>query len=176
MNNNVELAKALGDVLCKQGKTVTTAESCTGGGIAQTITEVGGASQWFTHGFVTYSNEAKQQLLEVSANTLEEFGAVSEQTVKEMAVGALSKANADIAVSVSGIAGPTGGSVDKPVGLVWFGIAQSTDEEVERKGDKNQHARIDVMSFKCNFTGDRSAVREQAVAVALEKLIQCLVN
>lgn len=175
MNNNVELANKLGEVLCKQGKTVTTAESCTGGGIAQAITEVGGASQWFSQGFVTYSNEAKQQALDVSVNTLDQFGAVSDKTVEEMAVGALAKADADIAVSVSGIAGPTGGTADKPVGLVWFGIAQSTDEEVKRTGKKQQRERIDVISFKCNFSGDRSAVRQQTVSVALEKLIQCLV-
>ncbi|MEM0912940.1 MAG: CinA family protein [Pseudomonadota bacterium] len=172
MDTTIALATKLGELLFEQKKTVTTAESCTGGGIAQAITEVAGASQWFNQGFVTYSNSAKHHTIKVNEETLEKYGAVSDKTVEEMAVGALSVADADIAVSVSGIAGPSGGSADKPVGLVWFGIALRTRPSTEQ----NQATALDVKSFKHVFTGGRSEVREKTVNTALEKLAQCLVN
>jgi competence/damage-inducible protein CinA C-terminal domain len=102
---------------------VATAESCTGGLIAGALTEIAGSSAVFERGFVTYSNEAKMEILGVRAETLDKFGAVSEETVRQMAEGALARSRADIAVSVSGIAGPSGGTPEKPVGLVWFGLA-----------------------------------------------------
>ncbi len=114
-----ELARELGG----RGMKLATAESCTGGGIAQALTELAGASDWFDRGFVTYSNQAKMEMLGVNATTLERQGAVSEATVLEMARGALARSPADLSVAVSGVAGPGGGSDDKPVGTVWIGWA-----------------------------------------------------
>lgn len=131
--------------------TVTCAESCTGGLLAGELTRLSGSSAWFETGFVTYSNEAKHKLLGVREETLAQYGAVSRQTVEEMAQGALKAAKADFALSVSGIAGPTGGSAEKPVGTVWFGLASA--EGVEAKCVK--------------FEGGRDEVREQAVAFAI---------
>ena len=106
-----------------RGKTVTCAESCTGGLLAAALTELPGSSAFFDRGFITYSDKAKQQVLNVNANTLRHYGAVSEETVREMALGALIATKNDFALSISGIAGPDGGSDDKPVGTVWFGFA-----------------------------------------------------
>ncbi|MDB4429834.1 competence/damage-inducible protein A [Akkermansiaceae bacterium] len=127
------LEKVVVELLTRTGKTLTTAESCTGGLIASRITDVSGASAAFTHGFVTYSNEAKQQLIGVKAETLEAHGAVSEEVAGEMAAGALQVSGADIAVSITGIAGPTGGAEEKPVGTVCFGIATSKRVETYRE-------------------------------------------
>ncbi|MDA7863964.1 competence/damage-inducible protein A [Akkermansiaceae bacterium] len=127
------LEKVVVELLTRTGKTLTTAESCTGGLIASRITDVSGASAAFTHGFVTYSNEAKQQLIGVKAETLEAYGAVSEEVAGEMAAGALQVSGADIAVSITGIAGPTGGTEEKPVGTVCFGIATSKGVETYRE-------------------------------------------
>lgn len=130
-----ELAEVVLDTARKMGLKIATAESCTGGMIAVALTDIAGSSDVFDRGFVTYSNEAKQQMLGVSAQTLKDHGAVSLETAAEMATGALAHSDADIAVSVTGIAGPGGGSKDKPVGLVCFGIAASagrtTSEKVE---------------------------------------------
>ena len=128
--------------------TVATAESCTGGMIAEFLTSVSGASEVFGYGFVTYSNEAKMKLLGVKKETLKSFGAVSEETVIEMAEGALRASDADVAVSVSGIAGPTGGTKEKPVGLVWVGLS--------RKGKETK-------TYKFIFDGPRDSVRRQTV-------------
>lgn len=155
----VALAQRLGRALEARGWRVTTAESCTGGGIAAAITEVAGSSAWFEYGLVTYANGAKQRLLGVSAETLEAEGAVSEAVVRQMARGALSLAEADLAVAVSGVAGPGGGSPDKPVGTVWLGWSRSGDGGVE------SGARC------CHFDGDRAAVRSQTVVAALEQLL-----
>ena len=152
------LAIELGQSLLARGWQVTTAESCTGGGIAQAITAVAGSSQWFEQGFVTYSNRAKHQQLQVAETSLQEFGAVSSQVVTAMVKGALTQACADIAVAVSGIAGPCGGSEDKPVGTVWIAWADSRQP-----------------SSQCfHFKGDRSEVRQQTVVAALQGLIQRL--
>lgn len=150
-----QLCARVGQQLLARNASVTTAESCTGGWIAKALTDIAGSSAWFERGFVTYSNEAKQQMVGVSESTLAQFGAVSEQVVREMAQGALSEAGAQYALSVSGIAGPDGGSEGKPVGTVWFGFAASTGE---------------VLALVERFHGDREAVRRQATAWALQTL------
>jgi nicotinamide-nucleotide amidase len=157
-NNSISLAQKLGDILLHKAWQVTCAESCTGGGIGYAITSISGSSSWFKQGYITYSNDAKHQLLSVSTNTLQQFGAVSVQTVKEMAVGAARNASANCAMSVSGIAGPDGGSAEKPVGTVWFGFA------VEQK----------VFAELKYFHGDRQHIRNQAVDFALLKMCELL--
>ncbi len=151
-----ELAGRVGDALKTRSLMMTAAESCTGGWIGQAITMVPGSSKWFDRGFVTYTNEAKQEMLGVSAETLRNFGAVSEQTVREMVAGALARSRAQVAVAVSGIAGPDGGSRQKPVGTVL--IAWGT------KGH-------DAVAQAVRFAGDRDAVRRQSVIAALEGLL-----
>lgn len=153
----MQLSQQLGEALRQLGATVTTAESCTGGWLAKVITDTAGSSAWFERGFVTYSNEAKQQMTGVDGATLEAYGAVSEPVVKQMAQGALTAAAANWAVSVSGIAGPDGGSAEKPVGTVWFGFANDRGE---------------VQAIRQNFMGDREAVRRQATFFALQTLWQ----
>jgi nicotinamide-nucleotide amidase len=153
-----ELANRLVSQLIDAGKTFATAESCTGGWIAKIITDIPGASRCFCYGIVSYSNGAKESLLGVLPATLEEFGAVSEETAREMAEGALRLSGADFAVAVSGIAGPDGGSEDKPVGTVCFGWAA-------RSG-----TRPKILADSRRFSGDRRAIREQSVAAALEGL------
>jgi nicotinamide-nucleotide amidase len=150
-----QLVRLLGQALLDRGATVTLAESCTGGGIAEAITSVPGSSQWFEYGFVTYANAAKGSLLSVKSETLQQFGAVSEQVVCEMAQGALTVSGADYAIAVSGIAGPSGGTIEKPVGTVcicWIG------PEV-------------VKSQRYVFAGERQAVREQAIKISLQELL-----
>lgn len=149
------LAETLGLALRARSWRVTMAESCTGGGIASAITDVPGSSGWFDMGFVTYSNEAKQQLVGVSADTLAAHGAVSEQVAAEMALGARAAAGADLAVAVSGIAGPTGGSALKPVGTVCFAWAGPDG----------------LSTQTCHFDGDRAEVRRQTVRQALVGLL-----
>jgi nicotinamide-nucleotide amidase len=114
------LAAQVGGLLKSHGLMLATAESCTGGGVAQAITEVAGSSAWFERGFITYSNLSKQQMLGVRETTLRQHGAVSEATVREMVAGALQHSAAQVSLAVSGIAGPDGGTADKPVGTVWF--------------------------------------------------------
>ena len=159
------VSSELGELLLSRGLTVTCAESCTGGGIASAITDVSGSSQWFHTGFVTYSNQAKQQLLGVSPDALIAEGAVSELVVKQMALGALEVSVADIAVAVSGVAGPGGGTADKPVGLVWFCWAS-------RRGGTGTDMLLECHSFQ--FSGGRSEVRATAVKQALEGLVSIL--
>ena len=153
----MQLSEKIGRALKARGATVTTAESCTGGWIAKAITDIAGSSAWFERGFVTYSNEAKSQMIGVSEATLRDNGAVSEPVVVEMAIGALRAARADYAISVSGVAGPDGGSEEKPVGTVWFAFATARGEGITRR--------------EC-FSGDRDAVRRQATAYALQTLWQ----
>lgn len=153
----MQLSEQVGQALKARGATVTTAESCTGGWVAKTLTDIAGSSVWFERGFVTYSNEAKSQMIGVSEATLLDHGAVSEPVVVEMAIGALRAARADYAISVSGIAGPDGGSAEKPVGTVWFGVASASGQGVTQR--------------EC-FAGDREAVRRQATAYALDLLWQ----
>ena len=141
--------------LATQNLKVTCAESCTGGLLAANLTRLPGSSAWFDMGFVTYSNEAKQQMLNVNPSTLAHYGAVSEEVVREMALGALISSKADYALSISGIAGPTGGSEEKPVGLVWFGLASKKRIWAESK----------------IFNGDRDQIRAQAVQHAVQLLL-----
>jgi nicotinamide-nucleotide amidase len=148
-------ALSLGDRLRALRERLVTAESCTGGWIAKTVTDLSGSSDWFDCGMVAYSYEAKQALLRVRPQTLETHGAVSRETVIEMVSGALVNSGASIAVAVTGIAGPGGGSEDKPVGTVWVGW--------KRRGG---YARAEVF----HFDGDREAVRRQTVAAALTGL------
>ena len=149
----------LANLLLERGLVISTAESCTGGLIAAAITDRAGSSEWFDRGFVTYSNEAKGELLGVSPHVFEEHGAVSEACVRAMAEGALQRAGADVALSVSGIAGPGGATPGKPVGTVWIGWA------VHRSGTQ----RVDAQLFQ--FAGDRRSVRELAVLEALRGTI-----
>jgi nicotinamide-nucleotide amidase len=153
----MRLSLRLGQALTRRDATVTTAESCTGGWVAKALTDVAGSSAWFERGFVTYSNEAKSQMVGVSPETLAAEGAVSEAVVRQMAQGALAAAAADYAVSISGIAGPDGGSAQKPVGTVWFGFAAADGR---------------VLAFRECFAGDREAVRRQATGYALNTLWQ----
>lgn len=154
-----ECVSALGAVLRERGLVVSCAESCTGGGIAYAFTSVSGSSEWFNQSWVTYSNEAKQTLLNVKADTLKRCGAVSQQTVEEMVQGVIANSGAYAGISVSGIAGPSGGSAGKPVGTVWFGFM------------------IDgtLFTVKQVFSGDRTAVREKAIRFAIDTLYQRLV-
>ena len=129
------LARTLGDSLLAANKKVASVESCTGGGVAYAITEVAGSSQWFEKAWVTYSNQAKHEEVGVRLETLAKFGAVSSEVVHEMAEGGLRKSGANLCVAISGIAGPGGGTASKPVGLVWFAIAQTADDRSLGKGN-----------------------------------------
>ncbi|MEN9531910.1 MAG: nicotinamide-nucleotide amidase [Pseudomonadota bacterium] len=153
------LATELGLALSQRGWLAATAESCTGGGVAMAITDIAGCSGWFDRGFVTYTNEAKQQMLGVSEQSLQEQGAVSESVVLEMARGALANSRASISVAISGIAGPGGATEDKPVGTVWFAWA-------DRNGRHH--------SLLARFDGNRRQVRQQAVRQALAGLLALL--
>ncbi len=153
----VTIAKTLGERVSGMGLSVATAESCTGGWVAKTLTDIPGSSAWFDRGFVTYTNESKQEMLGVQAATLKTCGAVSEQTVAEMALGALNNSRGSIAVAISGIAGPGGAIPGKPVGTVCFAWAA-------RGGD--------VKSCRKQFAGDRDQVRRQAVAFALNGTLE----
>jgi nicotinamide-nucleotide amidase len=155
-----ELAARVGQKLRAAERRVVTAESCTGGWVAKALTDVPGSSQWFECGYVTYSNTAKKRDLGVAAHTLESFGAVSEQTVREMAEGALKVAAVNVALAVSGIAGPDGGTPDRPVGTVWFCAAA-------RAG-----AAIDIIAEQQFFEGDRAAVRRGSVEHALRLILR----
>ena len=153
------LAESLVTALSTSGKTVTTAESCTGGWIAKAITDIPGSSSTFAYGIVSYSNGAKESMLGVQNPTLAEHGAVSSPVVKQMAQGALQLSGADIAVAVSGVAGPDGGTDEKPVGTVWFAWAVRTK------------SGISVDSKKLRFDGNRNEVRVQTVAQALRGVL-----
>lgn len=151
-----ELCGLLADFLLKRGWMLATAESCTGGMIAAACTELSGSSRWFERGWVTYSNEAKTESLGVDAALIEQHGAVSEVVARAMAFGAARHSGAQVSVAVTGVAGPTGGSADKPVGTVWFGF--------------QVHGRL--TSERVQFDGDRAAVRQQTVRHALQRLLQ----
>lgn len=140
---------------------LVTAESCTGGWVGQAVTTVPGSSAWYERGYITYSNTAKCEMLGVQQATLDQYGAVSPQTAQEMAIGALNRSHAHISVSITGIAGPDGGTSEKPIGMVCF--AWATQENL-------------VQQETHYFTGDREAVRRQAVATALQGILRILDN
>ena len=154
-----KLATEVGAALKSHGMMLVTAESCTGGGVASAVTEIAGSSAWFDRGFVTYSNQAKMDMLGVSPSTLLRYGAVSEATVREMVAGALRHSQARIALAVSGIAGPGGGTTDKPVGTVWF--AWGLKDGV-------------MFSRLHQLVGDRAEIRDQAVHIALSGVLELL--
>jgi nicotinamide-nucleotide amidase len=160
-NNELPTQTALAQLvhlLLKNQYMLATAESCTGGLIAATCTDLSGSSVWFERGFVTYSNAAKTELLGVDPALIQTHGAVSEPVAQAMVLGALAHSPAQVAVAVTGVAGPTGGSADKPVGTVWFGLAVPGQ----------------VLTERCLFPGDRAAVRAATVQHALRRLAQLL--
>jgi nicotinamide-nucleotide amidase len=154
------LVGRLADDLSRRGQLLVTAESCTGGWIAKVCTDRPGSSGWFLGGAVVYSNDFKVRLLGVSPDTLDREGAVSEAVVREMARGALERLGGDLSVAVSGVAGPDGGTADKPLGTVWFAWAR-----------RDGH-RLELRARQQSFTGNRDAVRRAAVACALRGLLE----
>ena len=154
-----QLAAQAGEALHEHGLMLVTAESCTGGGVASAITEIAGSSAWFDRGFVTYSNQSKFEMLGVTLDTLARFGAVSEATVREMVAGALQHSHAQVALAVSGIAGPSGGTPEKPAGMVWFSWGIKNGLCVAR-----MHRLV----------GTRAEIRVQAVYIALQGVIELL--
>jgi nicotinamide-nucleotide amidase len=154
------LAACVGERLLAGGRRLVTAESCTAGWVAKALTDVPGSSRWFECGYVTYSDAAKMRDLGVAQRTLAEFGAVSEQTAREMAAGALRVPGVSVAVAVTGIAGPDGGTAAKPVGTVWFCAAAQAGQGGG------------AIAERLHFAGDRAAVRGQAVCHALELLLR----
>jgi len=167
--NTPSLTEQLADVLMQHGWTLATAESCTGGHIAARCTDVSGSSNWFERGFVTYANEAKHEMLGIDTALISEHGAVSQAVAQAMALGALRHSRAQVSIAVTGVAGPTGGSADKPVGTVWFGWATPSDAGptlgAETAWVKTEHMQ---------FTGDRADVRQATIAHALQTLLQLL--
>ena len=153
------LATQVGTALKAHGLMLTTAESCTGGGVASALTDIGGSSAWFECGFVTYSNEAKRDMLGVAQETLARHGAVSEAVVREMVAGALQHSQSQMALAVSGVAGPDGGSVEKPVGTVWFAWGIKGGQCV---------AQLRQLS------GSRAEIRSHAVRIALQGVLELL--
>ncbi|MFO1388891.1 CinA family protein [Cellvibrio sp.] len=151
-----ELSQVLGEKLLARKWRVATAESCTGGGVAAAITAIAGSSAWFEYGIVSYANQAKEKLLHVDSHTLSTEGAVSRSVVEQMVKGALALSGADIAVAVSGVAGPSGGTENKPVGTVWFAWGLSSGV-------------VDTKLF--HFAGDRAAIQQQSVVAALNGLL-----
>lgn len=156
MSELIKLAKEFGDYLVSKRLKCVTAESCTGGGLAAAITEISGSSAWFDRGFVTYSNESKTEMLGVPKELIDQYGAVSEEVARAMVNGAIERSGADVGISITGIAGPSGGSPEKPVGLVWFAWMCS--------GSLIAESRI--------FSGDRQAIRKAALQFALKGAIK----
>lgn len=167
-NNNDpqhELAKSIGAALTHRGWKIALAESCTGGLVCATLTDLAGSSDWFERGYITYSNHAKTQCLDVPSELLESVGAVSEEVARAMAQGAQQNAKVHVAISITGIAGPSGGSPEKPVGTVCFGWAIKED---------HLNDLVNVTTMTKHFKGDRQTVREQARDFALSKFLELL--
>ncbi|MCF6263342.1 MAG: nicotinamide-nucleotide amidohydrolase family protein [Xanthomonadales bacterium] len=161
--NDVELkqlTQQLAEYLCSDNLSLVTAESCTGGWIAKCCTDLAGSSEWFEGGMVSYSNVAKQSMLSVSEALIRAYGAVSAEVAEAMAAGALRNSDAHIALAVTGIAGPGGGSIDKPVGTVWFGWAAYADGEIKTRSTR-----------EC-FSGDRDAIRRQTIQRAINGILR----
>lgn len=153
--SRLETLKHLAQIARQHQWLLATAESCTGGGVAKAMTELPGSSAWFTCGLVTYSNAAKTSLLGVQPTSLQVFGAVSEAVVKEMVAGACIHGQADFALATSGVAGPEGGTPEKPVGCVWLAWGSAKEQQ----------------ALRCDFTGDRRAIRESSIDRGLEELL-----
>lgn len=151
----LSLSTNIGNILFENHLTISTAESCTGGLVGHVLTRISGASAYFTGGVIAYSNQIKEKALGVKAKTLKKFGAVSSQTAEEMASGIRKKFNTTIGISTTGIAGPTGGTPEKPVGLVWIGISI-----------KNK-----TTTYECHFDGDREQIQYETVKTLLSKLL-----
>ena len=151
-----QLALDVGRALKSTGLSLVTAESCTGGWVGEAVTAIAGSSDWFDRGFITYSNAAKREVLGVAAATLSQHGAVSEETAREMALGALKHSRAQVSVAITGVAGPGGGSADKPVGTVCFAWAKND---------------IALRSARHLLEGDRTEVRRQSVVIALRGIL-----
>lgn len=158
--NTTDLTKTLAQILLSRNWTISLAESCTGGLVCASLTELAGSSQWFERGYITYSNLAKIECLDVPEPLIETFGAVSEEVAKLMAEGARVNSGSNVAISISGIAGPSGGSTEKPVGMVCFGW--STENQ--------------AMTKTRHFQGDRHSIRQQATEFALSEMIALLRN
>ena len=163
MTSTLDIATEVSKLLIARGWTLALAESCTGGIVCAALTDLPGSSDWFERGYITYSNQAKTECLGVPAETIESFGAVSEQVAKAMSEGAQKNAGVNVAVSITGIAGPAGGSIEKPVGTVCFGWTITKENLVAITICKTMQ-----------FSGDRQAVREQARDYALSELIELL--
>ncbi len=155
----IDLSQQLAQALNKAEQKLVTAESCTGGGLAELLTRLPGSSLWYERGFVTYSNEAKMELLNIQHETLLNHGAVSEETAAEMVSGAIKNSHAQYGVSITGIAGPDGGTEEKPIGTVCFGWCDSHNT---------------IKTTKVQFDGDRISVREQACCLAIQGLLDSL--
>ncbi|MEW5010572.1 MAG: nicotinamide-nucleotide amidohydrolase family protein [Cycloclasticus sp.] len=155
------LAANLANGLQQQGLSLAVAESCSGGWLAKVLTDVSGCSAWFLGGVVSYSNAAKQRLLSVGQDCLQEFGAVSEPVARQMVVGVCAAFSSNLGVSITGVAGPAGGTADKPVGMVCFAV---------------QNSRGEVLAITQRFAGDREQVRLQAVAFALSLLLEAVAD
>ena len=156
--NTIQLITRLAALASEKQLKICTAESCTGGLIAKSFTDLAGSSDWFECGFVTYSNQSKIEMIGVPESVIAEYGAVSEAVVNAMAGGALRNSAADISIAVTGVAGPAGGSDDKPVGTVWIGVASS-------------HQQI---AIKYHFDGDREAIREATMRQAVEDVLRVI--
>jgi len=168
-DNTSHLVEQLADVLLHHGWMLTTAESCTGGMIAARCTDLSGSSQWLERGFVSYSNEAKHEMLGVDPALIAQHGAVSAEVAQAMALGALRHSQAQVSLAVTGVAGPTGGSADKPVGTVWFAWALPSDSGPTLGAD-TAWVKTECVHFK----GDRAAVREATLQHALATLLHWL--
>lgn len=169
-NNNdlqLEIVRAVAQTLMNRGWKMALAESCTGGLVCATLTDLAGSSDWLERGYITYSNAAKSECLNVPAETIASFGAVSEPVAKAMAEGALRNANVNAAISITGIAGPTGGSPEKPVGTVCFGWAVK---------ESAVDGLVNTVTQTKYFNGDRQIVREQARDFALSQFLELLKN
>jgi len=165
-NNTITITqkiKKIGQILVKHKLMLVTAESCTGGGLSYYFTSVSGSSKWFERGFVVYSNLAKSECLQVLQKTISQYGAVSKNVVIQMAAGALKNSCADISIAITGIAGPKGGSLKKPVGTVWFAI-----------GLKNGYRSRKIITFHQQFSGNRKAVIEKSILFIISKLFDSL--
>jgi nicotinamide-nucleotide amidase len=156
-----DICAQLGSALIKRHLRIALAESCTGGLVCQQLTNIPGSSVWFDRGFITYSNESKVELLKVSQSTLSKFGAVSEEIASEMALGALNASHADIALSITGIAGPSGGSIEKPVGTVFFAVAYQNKV---------------IFNTSKIFPGSRENIRESSCLFALNQVLALTLN